>query len=68
MSEKRAKCHTAIKYRNGSMESVESQGTKWHSLYSMLPDEKEIDNKPNEKKYTSWDGIQPESQWMEGCN
>lgn len=31
------------------MENVESQGTKWHSLYSMLLDEKEIDNKPNEK-------------------
>lgn len=31
------------------MESVESQGTKWHSLYSMPLDEIEIDNKPNEK-------------------
>lgn len=65
----RVKFHTAIKYRNGSTENVESQGTKWHSLYSMRLDEIEIDNKPNEKKkYTSRDGIQPESQWMEGCN
>lgn len=44
------------------MESVESQGTKWHSLYSMLLDEKEIDNKQNEKN------IQAEMEYSQRAN